>query len=464
MDFEDEVYALVVDDNEAAAEMTSMFIDEKSNYVISEYVTSGEDALEVIDSKNMHAVVSDYTMPEMDGLELLDEVKESYDLPFILYTGERSEELAVKALKSGAEDYVTKGNAETFEVLANRVENAAISKKAEDELNVFKAGAENAGHAVQVTDSNGNIVYVNPAFEDLTGYYESEIIGENPSILSSGAHDDEFYEEMWSTINSGEVWHGEILDEKRNGENFWIDQTISPITNDSGDIQYLIAINNDITDKKQNKHRRKVLNTMLRHDIANNQQVISGTLTMLQETDLDERQQEYVDKIQKNVNLNIDIMHGIRGLLDGNDGADEEVSLEEVVDSALEQNQTQAERKNVSIKSDVGGPYNVVAGPLLGQALSNLVENAVVHPENVENIEVGVEASEDEIELYVADDGEGLPADFSFEKGAKGEDSDGTGIGTWLVKEIAEEYGNGVEVEETATGGAKFSMRLQPAE
>ncbi|WP_414837284.1 PAS domain S-box protein [Candidatus Nanosalina sp. VS9-1] len=464
MAFTDEIYALVVDDDQASAETASMIIDEKSDYVTAEYVTSGEAALEVLESENIHTVVSDYSMPGMDGMELLEEVNENYDLPFILYTGEGSEELAVQALKSGAEDYVTKGGAETFEVLANRVENAAVSKKAEDEVNVFKEGAENAGHAIQVTDPEGRIVYVNPAFEDITGYDESEVIGENPSILSSGEHEDEFYEQMWTTIEAGEVWHGEILNEDSEGEHFWVDQTISPITDNSGDLQYLIAINTDITDKKENKHRREVLNTMLRHDIANNQQVIAGNLTMLQETELDDRQQEYVNKIQRNVNQNTDIMHGIRGLLNDKDGAEKEIGLRDVVNEALEQNKTQADRNNVRIRSDVGDSYNVVAGPLLGQALSNLVENAVVHPENVENVRIGAEASEENIEIFVSDDGDGVPDGFSFEKGAKGDDSDGTGIGTWLVKEIAEEYGNGIEVEESEEGGARFSMRLQQAE
>ena len=466
MAFTDDVYALVVDDDEDVAETAALTIDHGTEHVSTEYVTSAEDALDYLESEPAHVVVSDYEMPGMDGLELLDEVQDTSDVPFILYTGKGSEDLAVQALRNGAEDYVRKGNPQAFDVLSRRVENAGMKKKVEEELSVFKEGAENAGHAIQITDSDGNILYVNPAFEDQTGYDEDELLGEDPSILTSGEHDEDFYDDMWDAIESGEVWEGELLNEGKDGDRYWVDQTISPITDDSGNIEYVIGITMDVTDKKENSQRREVLNSMLRHDVANNQQAIMGYLHLLQSTDLSDQQQEYVDTISRSVDENSDLLHGIRGLLE-NDPQDEvhdEVDIGDVVDDALESKSNTAERKGVQIKSDVGEHYHVSAGPLLGQAISNLVENAVVHPENVETVEVGAEeVGENQIELFVSDDGEGLPEDFSWEKGVKGEDSDGTGVGTWLVKEIAETYGDGVEVEESEEGGAKFSMKLDLA-
>ena len=466
MAFTDDVYALVVDDDDDAAETAALMVDNGTEHVSTEYVTSAEDALDYLESEPAHVVVSDYDMPEMDGLELLDEVQETQDVPFILYTGKGSEDLAVQALRNGAEDYVRKGNSQAFDVLSRRVENAAIRNKAKEELTVFKEGAENAGHAIQVTDSDGNIVYVNPAFEDQTGYDEEELLGEDPSIISSGEYDEEFYDAMWATLNSGEVWEGELLNEDKDGDNYWVDQTVSPITDGSGNIEYIIGITMDVTDKKKNSQRREVLNSMLRHDVANNQQAIMGYLHLLQSTDLSDEQQEYVDTISRSVDENSDLLHGIRGLLenDPQDEIDEEVDIEDVVDEALEKKSTRAEREGVQIKSDVGERYHVSAGPLLGQAISNLVENAVVHPDNVEIVEVGAEeVGDNQLEIFVSDDGEGLPDDFSWEKGVKGEDSDGTGVGTWLVKEIAETYGDGVEAEESDEGGAKFSMKLDLA-
>lgn len=462
MAFTDDVYALVVDDDEDVAETAALTIDNGTDHVSAEYVTSGDEALEYLESETVHTVVSDYRMPGMDGLELLDEVNSEYDVPFIMYTGEGSEDLAVQALRNGAEDYVRKGNPQGFDVLSNRVENAAIKKKADDELSVFKEGAENSGHAIQVTDDEENIVYVNTAFEEESGYDAEELIGETPSILSSGEHDDEFYDEMWNTLTSGEVWEGELLNEDKDGERYWIDQTISPITDESGDLEYLIAINTDITDKKRDSQRKEVLNSMLRHDVANNQNAIMGYLHLLQSTELNDEQQEYVETISNSVEKNNDLLHGIRDLLekDPQDAETEEEDIEDVVDDALERQESIARSKEVEVETDIGGHYHVSGGPLLSQAVSNLVENALVHPENVEKVEVGAEEAGDQLELFVADDGEGLPEDFSWEKGVKGEDSDGTGVGTWLVKEIAEAYGEGVEAGESEYGGAKFSMKL----
>ena len=462
MDFTDDVYALVVDDDEDAAETVASTIDHGTEHVSTEYVTSAEEALDYLESEPAHVVVSDYEMPGMNGLELLGEVQ---DVPFMLYTGEGSEDLAVQASKHGAEDYVRKGDPQAFDVLSRRAENAAIKNKAEEELTVFKGGAENAGHAIQVTDPQGNIVYVNPAFEDQTGYDEEELLGENPSITISEDYDENFHEDMWAKLKNGEVWRGEVLNEDKEGDRYWVDRTVSPITN-NGNIEYVIGITRDITDKKEENQRREVINSILRHDLGNNQQVIKGYLDLLQRTDLTDLQEEYVNKILTSVEDNRDLFDGIRDILenDPQEDVNEEVEIEDVVDDALEEKRDKAESQDVQIESHLEEQYKVSAGPLLDRAISNLVENAVVHPDTVETVEVGAEeVGDNQVELYVADDGEGLPDDFSWEKGVKGKESDGTGVGTWLVKEIAETYGEGVEAGESEEGGAKFSMKLDLA-
>ncbi len=112
---------------------------------------------------------------------------------------------------------------------------------------IFKKIVEQAGESIVVTDLKGNIVYVNKAFENVTGYSESEVLGKNPKILKSGKHGGEFYKILWKTILSGKVWRGEILNKKKNGENFFEKAIIFPLKNSDDKITHFAKIAIDIT-------------------------------------------------------------------------------------------------------------------------------------------------------------------------------------------------------------------------
>jgi PAS domain S-box-containing protein len=120
------------------------------------------------------------------------------------------------------------------------------------ELRTFKRAIEQAGHAVYITDVDGRIEYVNPAFEATTGYDAADALGRTPSILSTGAHDDAYYERLWGTILDGENWTEEIENERADGTTYYAEQTISPIVDD-GDVVRFVAIQQDITERKEHE-------------------------------------------------------------------------------------------------------------------------------------------------------------------------------------------------------------------
>ena len=123
------------------------------------------------------------------------------------------------------------------------------------ELRTFREVVRSAGHSIYWTDTGGTIQYVNAAFEAQTGYSAEEAVGSNASLLQSGVHDQQFYERLWDTILSGEVWHGEIVNERRNGDRYVAKQTISPITNSDGKIVRFVAVNEDITELRAYRER-----------------------------------------------------------------------------------------------------------------------------------------------------------------------------------------------------------------
>lgn len=136
-------------------------------------------------------------------------------------------------------------------------------KEREQKLRVFKQAVENAGHSISWTDPDGTIEYANPAFEEISGYDTEEVIGETHAILKSGVHDDEFYDELWSTIKSGETWRAELVNETKSGDQYVVNQTIAPITDENGDVEYYVAINDDITEQKEREQELRENKTML---------------------------------------------------------------------------------------------------------------------------------------------------------------------------------------------------------
>ena len=127
----------------------------------------------------------------------------------------------------------------------------------ERELRQFRRAVTAAGHAIYITDADGTIRYVNPAFEQLTGYSESEAIGETPELLNSGEMSDGYYDDLWETIRAANVWEEEIIDERKNGDRYHASQTIAPIRRSGGDVHGFVAIQTDITDLKESQEKRR---------------------------------------------------------------------------------------------------------------------------------------------------------------------------------------------------------------
>jgi PAS domain S-box-containing protein len=120
-------------------------------------------------------------------------------------------------------------------------------KAAEDALSRLGAAVEQAAEIIIMTDVQGTIQYVNPAFERITGYSRNEAIGKKPSLLKSGKHSQEFYRGLWDTILTGEVWKGRLTNRRKDGTLFEEEASISPIRDEKGRIINFVAVKRDVT-------------------------------------------------------------------------------------------------------------------------------------------------------------------------------------------------------------------------
>ncbi len=134
-----------------------------------------------------------------------------------------------------------------------------------EKLVILSRAVEQSSTSIVITDAKGNIEYVNPQFIELTGYTQEEAKGQNPRILKSGQTPPERFKELWEAITTGETWHGEFINKKKNDEIYHELVTVSPIKNAKGEITHFVAIKNDVTTIKHLEAERKQLEDQLAH-------------------------------------------------------------------------------------------------------------------------------------------------------------------------------------------------------
>ncbi len=124
-------------------------------------------------------------------------------------------------------------------------------KRAEEEMRLQATALQAAANGIVITDREGNIQWVNDAFTRLTGYGAAEAVGNNPRVLKSGQHDEAFYRTLWTTILSGRVWQGEVVNKRKDGRLYTEEMMITPVVSAGGEITNFIAIKQDISERKR---------------------------------------------------------------------------------------------------------------------------------------------------------------------------------------------------------------------
>ena len=155
--------------------------------------------------------------------------------------------VAVLGVGNKGSDY-TEEDCEVVSYLADVCWVTAENKRIEAQRARLAAAIDQAGEMVVVTDRKGDIEYVNPVFERITGYSRDEIQGKNTRLLGSGTQDEAFYQDLWATISCGETWRGRMVNRRKDGSLFTEDSTISPVRDASGTIINYVAVKNDVTE------------------------------------------------------------------------------------------------------------------------------------------------------------------------------------------------------------------------
>jgi two-component system, cell cycle sensor histidine kinase and response regulator CckA len=177
-----------------------------------------------------------------------------------------------------------------YRATVGTIRDITLHKKSEEARIRLEAAVEQSVEAVEITDAQGIIVYVNPSFETTTGYSSEEAIGNTPRIVRSGHHNEEFYKQMWDTITNGKIWTGHIINRKKDGSLFEEDVSISPIKDNFGKIVNYVAVKRDVTREVslqrqlQQAQKMEAIGTLaggIAHDFNNILQVALGYSDMI---------------------------------------------------------------------------------------------------------------------------------------------------------------------------------------
>jgi PAS domain S-box-containing protein len=283
----------VVDDQPDVCHVLSLLAGDQYQCVEA---CSGDDALRILSENDVDVIVSDLRMPGMNGIEFLrrahsvrpnaarilisgysesDDIIEGINKGHILYFIRKPfEKRTIQAIlqqaaqhsrllkdRSHLVDELTCLNQELEQRVHQRtieleLKNSELLRTTEKlnrsliEHATLAAGVEQAADGIVVTDINGQIQYVNPAFTAMTGYTRGEAQGQNPRILKSGREPAAFYEGLWNTIQSGRVWCGDLVNRRKDGTVYNEEMRISPVFDSNGEIVSYIAIKQDITERR----------------------------------------------------------------------------------------------------------------------------------------------------------------------------------------------------------------------
>ncbi len=341
-----------------------------------------------------------------------------------------------------------------------------------------------------ITDTDGNIEYVNPKFTQVTGYKYEEVIGKNPRMLKGNKKSKDEIKELWDTINSGKEWQGEFLNKKKSGDLYWVSASISPIIDEQKKITHYIAIEEDITQRKfyedqiiVAKERAERSDKLKSEFIAQMSHEIRTPLNnILTYTSLlkDELENNLPSGLESSFHVigssaqrlirSIDLILNLAKLQTGNfDAKFEKLDLnKDILEDIILEFYTRAKAKGLDIIFESSDLKRFVFGDRysIGQIFVNLLDNAIKYTNSGE-IKISIsENGNQKIYVDVSDTGIGISDNFLpslFEPFTQEDYSttrsyEGTGLGLALVKKYAEINNAVIDIKSEKGVGSTFRV------
>ena len=522
------IRVLHVEDNEFFAAVASDVLEAEADITVHREA-SGVDALDRLESEAFDCVVSDYEMAGMDGLELLEVIRDQYpEMPFMLLTGGGTEDIASEAISAGVTDYLQKGSGKRqFAVLANRIENAVMRRRAEKsatrqiEINQLfwdvsqsllqatsreemeravcerLAGSDSYHFSwIGNVDEDGNVtptvsagvergyldsIYRRDGDANEDGLVVRAVENQAVQITQDIAADPEF-----------EPWRDRALERGYQSKaaiplcyerrvygvlNVYADY---PYAFDEGEQRVLSKFGNSIAyamnsvrtrqELVRREQRLQVFNRILRHNLRNDLNVVLGHAENLAESSLDA--DESITVIKRKASQLIEISEKAREVgktLDRESRDRKPVEVTSIIECACEE--LQETFPEAELSADLPDSAWVYGDNTLDAVVNELVENAIEHNDrDTPDVSVSVDAPEENhegtVDITVTDDGPGIPEEERavLLEGRETPLHHGSGLGLWLANWVVGKFGGELQFGHNQPRGSVVTIRLKQAD
>ncbi len=354
----------------------------------------------------------------------------------------------------------------------------------ESDLKKFQLAVEHSSDHIIITDNEGVIIYANPAVERITGYTISEVIGEKAGgrNLWGGQMTAEEYETFWHTIKQEKTtFHGEFVNKRKDGTPYHAEVKVDPVIDDDGEIIYFVGIERDITEAKELEQMRNDFIAIVSHQLRTPIGSLRWILEMLLEEEMGKLDKPVKTSIEQAYRSTKHMLQLVQSLLSvsridrGNFHKEAELTdITEMVEQAVNEIDLFAGEKkiNVSLTIDqsceAGGCKAKVHPTMFQEILENLLSNAIKYNYPGGDIHLTMSKKDNHVLLEIKDNGIGIPkADhekvfwkFYRSENAQLHETNGTGIGLFVVKSHLESWGGSIEFESEEGNGTTFNILL----
>jgi len=475
----------------------------KKNNLPYKYVTADsiQQAKKVLEDTSIDVAVVDYSLKDGTGMELLEVIADR--VPVIFVTGQGNQKVAVEAMKAGVYDYLIKDAERNYlQLLPVTIDNAISHRKAEERLRLLEREKQRllwmvskTENAMAIASRDGRIEWVNEGFERLSGWEADDVIGTFGDMLLdesiSGLNPES---EHYRSVMEGKCSvQYESLNFHKDGKGYWVLTTLTPIFGNDGEVEHIIAIDSDITDRKRAEdellkaklHAETLARTKqeflanLSHEIRTPMNAIVGIVQLLADSELNSEQREYLKSIDFASDNLLNIINDVLDLskLEAGQVVYERIpfNVKEVVTRTADIFRLKAQEKGLVLEVSHGPeiPTMVTGDPTrLNQILANLISNAIKFTDSgtvkVATRMVKETGSGVVLEFAVSDTGIGIAAEKQqkiFESFGQA-DSDttrkfgGTGLGLTIIKRLAEDMDGRVGLKSALGEGSVFTVTL----
>lgn len=458
---------LYAEDEPSMREITKEFLE--MDGIAVDTACSATEAIEMIDRYRYDAIISDYQMPGMDGIELLRFLRSrSNNMPFVLFTGKGREEIAIQALNTGADHYVQKGGEPTaqFAELVHHIRRAVERRVGEAQLaesrEKFRSLVECIGDWRWEMDPSGSFTYSSPQVFDVIGHRPEEIVGrsvleivpeaERPRVLTAARE---------RLLMEGKLQRFENTKVHRDGSLVTVESSVVTVVGKKGEVLGFRGVDRDITRERETEkalrdmnYKYQILSSITWHDILNQLSVLNGNVELLRRSDSSGSRETYLNRIEA---ASDSVKKHIEFTRDYQRTGEREPEWQNVFLSFM-MAKAMIDTREVTVECAVSG-LEIMADPMLVKTFLNMIDNSLRYGGKVTRIRLSMIVDDDRAVLCYEDDGNGvqdLDRERMFEKGF----GRNMGMGMFLTRAILGITGISIQERGRPGEGIKLEMMV----